>query len=67
MTKYRVIVRFYGRADLRSIRTGKFVKIFVENPKLVKIIPFSGTPELFDRIGIYEFIPVEEKKEKEEK
>jgi len=66
MVKYKVVVRFLGKANLRSIRTGKLEEVIVENPELVRIVPFpapeSGT---FDAIGIYEFVPIKEEKKEE--
>jgi len=61
MVKYKVVVRFLGKANLRSTRTGKLEEVIVENPKLVRIVPFPAPDsDTFDAIGIYEFVPIEE-------
>jgi len=63
MVKYKVVVRFYGTAHMINPNTGKFSEVIVENPELVRIVPFPS-PEtgICDGIGIYEFVPIEEEK-----
>ena len=61
--KYKVVVRFLGRADLKDYREGKWVdvEVFVNNPNLTRILAFPAPEEgISDYIAIYEFIPVEE-------
>ena len=64
MVKYKVVVKFYGRPDLIDLLTGKEVKVVVENPELTRIVAFSSPEaERVDLIAIYEFVPINEKRE----
>ena len=67
MVKYKVVVRFYGKANMISISTGKLTEVIVENPELVRIVPFPAPEsDTFDAIGIYEFVPIDEEEKEGE-
>lgn len=61
MKRYRVVLRYYGRAGLVEYDGEKWVPIrdiVVDNPELVRIVPFPAPdPEATDLIAIYEFVP----------
>lgn len=68
MKKYKVVLRYYGRAELVEYDGEKFVPIediVVDNPELVRIVPFPASDvEASDFIAIYEFVPEDVEVEK---
>jgi len=57
--KYKLVLRYYDDA-------GFFDGIEVENPELVRIVPFPAPEEgARDYVAVYEFVPVEEGEESE--
>ena len=62
MKKYKVVLRYFGRADLKRWQRGELVpvSVVVDDPKLVRVVPFPAPDvEADDYVAIYEFVPVE--------
>ena len=60
--KYKLVLRYYGRANLIERVKGRFREAVVEvdDPRLVRIVSFPAPREgCDDFIAIYEFVPTE--------
>lgn len=60
--RYKVVLRYYGRANFLERVEGQLREVVVEvdNPELVRVVPFPAPEEgCDDFIAIYEFVPVE--------